>query len=346
MFTMGRLSAVRRLALVALFLLLAVPLLSPAQTPARPWRIGYLATVPLTSPDAARNWSAFEQALKERGYVEGRNVVFERRFSDGSIERFPALAAELAERNVDVIVVVANAAAHVVKQTTATIPVVMLMVANPVGARLVASLAHPGGNITGVADYQTELVTKRFELLKATLPNASRVAMVACERCTATGLAHVDAATLAAARARREAAVRNLGVTLAHVDLSSPEDFERATAAVLLARPDALFLYPSPVNYFLRWELAQFASRHRIPLFAPLREQAEAGALMSYGPNQLDQYVKAADYVDRILRGAKPADLPIEQPTTLELVINRGTARALNIVIPPSVAVRAHEMLD
>lgn len=139
-----------------------------------------------------------------------------------------------------------------VKDTTATIPVVMLMVANPVGARLVASLAHPGGNITGVADYQVELAAKRFELLKATLPNASHVAMVDCECCTATGLAHVD--------------------------LSSPEDFERATAAVLRARPDALFRYPSPVNFFLRRELAQFASRHRIPLFAPLREQAEAGA--------------------------------------------------------------------
>jgi putative ABC transport system substrate-binding protein len=343
---MDRLSALRRFALVALLLVLAAPLVSAAQTPARPWRIGFLGTVPLTSPDAARNWAAFEQALKDRGYVEGRNVRFERRFSDGRIERIPTLAAQLVERDVDVIVVVANAAAHVVKDTTATIPVVMLMVANPVGARLVASLAHPGGNITGVADYQIELVTKRFELLKATLPNASRVAMVVCERCTATGLAHVDATTLAARRASREAAVRDLGITLTYVDLSSPEEFERATAAVLRARPDALFLYPSPVNGFLRRELAQFASWHRIPLFAALREQAEAGALMAYGPNQLDQYRKAADFVDRILRGAKPADLPIEQPTTLELVINRGTARALGVVIPPSVEVRAHEMLD
>lgn len=343
---MGRLSALRRLALVALLVVLAAPLVCAAQTPARPWRIGFLGTVPLTSPDAARNWSAFEQALKERGYVEGRNVVFERRFSDGRMERFPALAADLVELRVDVIVVVANAAAHVVKGTTTTIPVVMLFVANPVGAKLVESLARPGGNMTGVADYQIELVTKRFELLKATLPNASRVAMVVCERCTATGLVHVDAATLAASRARREAAVRDLGITLTYVDLSSPEDFERATAEVLRARPDALFLYPSPVNYFLRRELAQFASRHRIPLFAALREQAEAGALMAYGPNQLDQYRKAADYVDRILRGAKPADLPVEQPTTLELVVNRRTADALGLTIPPPVLMRADEILD
>jgi len=342
---MERLSALRRLALVALILVVAAPLVSAAQTPARPWRIGFLGTVPLTSADAARNWAAFEQALKERGYVEGRNVVFERRFSDGRIERFPALAAELAGRDVDVIVVVANAAAHVVKDTTATIPVVMLLVADPVGARLVASLAHPGGNMTGVADYQVELVTKRFELLKATLPNASRVTMVACERCTATGLAHVDATTLAARRASREAAVRDLGIAIEHVDLSGPEDIERVTAEVLRARPDALFLYPSPVNYFLRRELAQFASRHRVPLFAPLREQAEAGALMSYGPSQLDQYVKAADFVDRILRGAKPADLPIEQPRTLELVINQRTADALGLTIPQAVRVRADDIL-
>jgi putative ABC transport system substrate-binding protein len=335
-----------RFFVAVLLLVLASPLAADAQLAGRVWRIGFLATVPTTAPDAARNWAAFEQALRDRGYVEGRNVVFERRFSDGQIERFPALAADLVERKVDVIVVVANAAAHAAKGATSTIPVVMLMVADPVRANLVASLAHPGGNLTGVADHQIELVTKRYELLKATLPKASRVAMVVCERCSAAGLAHVDAATLAASRSRREAAVRDLGITLAHVDLSSPQDFDSATAAVLRERPDALFLYPSPVAFFMRRELALFALRHRIPMFAPLREQAVAGALMSYGPSQPHQYRKAAEYVDRILRGAKPADLPVEQPTTLELVVNQRTAEALGLKIPPPVLMRTDETLN
>jgi len=326
------------------FLLVAVP--CAAQAPAKVWRVGFLATVPTTSPDAARNWAAFRDALHERGYVEGRNVVFEQRFSEGRPERFPALAAELVQLKVDVLVVVANAAAHVVKETTATLPVVMLFVANPVGANLVSSLARPGGNLTGVADYQIELVPKRYELLKAALPSATRVAMLVCERCTAFGLAHVDAATLAAARGRRDAVAKQYGIALAYVDLSSPEDFAAATAAVVRERVDALFLYPSPTNFALRRELAEFALRHKLPLFAPLKEHAAAGALLSYGPSQASQYRKAAEYVDKILQGAKPAELPIEQPTALELVVNLRTAKALGLELPHALLLRADEVLE
>jgi putative ABC transport system substrate-binding protein len=338
-------AAFLRAAVLALLLPAAVAA-APPQAPPKVWRIGFLATVPTSAPDAAHNWAAFEQALRERGYVEGRNVVFERRFSEGHPERFPVLAHDLLERKVDVVVVVANAAAHVVKEATSTVPVVMLLVANPVASNLVASLSHPGGNLTGVADYQIELVPKRYELLKAALPSARRVAMFVCERCTAFGLAHVDAATLAAARNRRDAAAAAHGIELAYVDLSGPEDFEGATEAALRAQPDALFLYPSPPNFAMRKELAEFALRSRLPMFAPLREQAVAGGLMSYGPSQRDQYRKAAEYVDRILRGARPADLPVEQPTSLELVINHRTAKALGLAIPPSLLQRADEVLD
>jgi putative ABC transport system substrate-binding protein len=311
-------------------------------TAVKVWRIGVIANSPPTAPEIKRIWDAFGQTLRERGYVEGRNLVVERRYLEGKLERAPDFARELLRLDVDLIVTAANPASLAAKSATSTIPIVMVSVADPVGAGLVTDLAHPGGNMTGIASFPQDLVPKRLELLKLALPSASRVAFVRCLKCAALDPPATDAVRMNGWLS----AGLSLGLTITFVDLSGPAGFDDATAAILRARPDAVFLALNPINGALRNELGGFAARARLPMFVSYREQAVAGALMAYAPSQSDMWREAAVYVDKILKGAKPGDLPVEQPTTYELVINMKTAKALGIAIPQSLLLRADELIQ
>ena len=318
----------------------AVSLPAKSQPAGKVWRIGYIGTTPITTPEQARIWDAFAEALRNFGYAEGKNLAFELRSSGGKIERFPALAAELARLNVDVIVVGSGPGVRAAKEASASIPIVMAGTSDPVGAGLVASLARPGGNVTGVADYQVDLIPKRLELLKAVSPKVSRVANLL------GNFSGFDAAKLAALHAEQDAAAQALGVSLLRFQMNAPQDFDATSAAVVREHPDALLLSPNPTNFVLRNELAAFALKQRVPAIAARREEALAGMLMSYGPSIPDISRSVAIYVDKIFKGAKPADLPIEQPTKFELVINLKTAKALGLTIPQSLLLRADEVIQ
>jgi putative ABC transport system substrate-binding protein len=216
----------------------------------------------------------------------------------------------------------------------------MLGASDPVGAGLVASLARPGGNVTGIADYQLDLVPKRLELLRAAAPRVSRVVNLHGQ------YGAFPPSTLDAINAERSRATRALGLTLLDIEMRAPQDFQEATAAIVRERPDALLLGPNPTNFIVRKELAEFAVKHRLPTIGGPRETAAAGALMSYGSDTSDLFRKAAVFVDKILKGAKPADLPVEQPTKFEFVINLKTAKALGLSIPPSLVGRADEVIQ
>ena len=319
--------------------LLIAPL-AAAQQAGKVWRIGFIRHVPATTPEAARNWEAFRQALQESGYIEGKNLAFELRFSEGKIERFPALAAELVGLKVDVIVVGSAPGAKAAMEATAKIPIVMAGTSDPVGAGLVASLARPGGNVTGIADYQVDLIPKRLELLKTVAPKVVRVANVF------GNFGGFDAAKRAAITSEQDAAAKALGVSLLRLQMNTPQDFDATIATIVRERPDALLLSPNPTNLILRNNLAEFALKQRLPTMAARREEALAGMLMSYGPSLTDESRRVAVYVDKIFKGAKPADLPIEQPTKFELVINLKTAKALGLTIPQSLLLRADEVIQ
>ncbi|SCK27411.1 putative ABC transport system substrate-binding protein [Variovorax sp. HW608] len=321
-------------------LVATVSLPANAQSVGKVWRIGYIGSAPLTDPEQARIWGTFLETLRSFGYIEGQNLAFEMRFSKGNIERYPALAAELVRLNVDVIVVGSAPGARAAKEVTATIPIVMAGTSDPVGAGLVASLAHPGGNITGVADYQVDLIPKRLELLKTVATQATRVANLF------GNFGGFDAAKLAALDTEQDAAAHSLGVTLLRFQMNTPQDFDATTAAVVREHPDALLLSPNPTNFILRHELAAFALKQRIPTMAARREEALAGMLMSYGPSLADLARHVAIYVDKIFKGSKPAELPVEQPTKFELVINMKTAKALGLAIPQSLLLRADEIIQ
>jgi putative ABC transport system substrate-binding protein len=328
------------LSLVVGFALISLPFVANAQQAGKVWRIGYLGSAPTTESDAARYWAALQQELRDRGYVEGKNLVIEQRFVEGKNERYPAMAAELVRLNVDVIVAASFPAAQAATHATATIPIVIVNVSDPVGRGLVGSLGHPGGNVTGVANYDADLVAKQLELLKAAVPAATRVAIILCTKCGTASAAYV-----AARRRDWAAAAQSLGMTLLYVNINAPGDFDDAMAATMRERPDAILLVSTPINFILRRELADFAMRQRLPMLATLRENVTAGGLMSYGTSLPDQFRNAATYVDKILRGAKPSELPVEQPTRLELVINLKTARALGLTIPQSLLLRADEVI-
>ena len=317
---------------------LGAPLIGNTQQAGRVYRIGALGGPrPSAEPDddSRRLREVFTQAMRERGYVEGANLIIERRYLEGGGDRLPGLASELAGLGLDVIVAASYPAARAMKEATTTTPIVMLLVSDPVGAGLVASLARPGGNLTGLSDYQEDLTLKRLELLKTAVPRAERVAILS------TKVATFDATPLDVL-----VAARAMGVTLFRVDIQAPEDFASAAAAIVRERPDALFLDHRPVIFILRREIAQFAAAHSLPTMASLREHAAAGMLMSYGTSTAGQLRTVAGYVDKILKGAKPGDLPIEQPTTFELIINLKTAKALGLTIPQSLLVRADEVIQ
>jgi putative ABC transport system substrate-binding protein len=314
--------------------LLAVPLVAEAQEAAKVARIGWL------TPDReVVRYQAFLQGLRDLGYVEGHNVVIEYRSAEGRLERLPALAAELVSLKVDVIVARATVAALAAKQATRTIPIVFPTVSDPVATGLVTSFARPGENVTGLSFFTPELVGKSMELLKEAVPGVSRIAVLWQPPAFAE---HQGKALLKAA----EVAARTLGVRLQVVEARGPDDFERAFSEMTGARADALVVLTSATFAQARRRLVDLTAKSRLPAMYPLREYVDAGGLMSYGPNVLDQFRRAAIYVDKILKGAKPGDLPIEQPTKFDLVINLKTAKALGLTIPPSLLQRADQVIE
>jgi putative tryptophan/tyrosine transport system substrate-binding protein len=326
----------RRLLWISLAGALAAPVAAEAQQAARVARIGYLAANLTASPHLRE---AFLQGLRDLGYVEGRNVVIEYRDAAGKYERFPALVTELVSLKVDVIVVTSTPAAVAVKQATRTIPIVFTWAADPVGSGLVTSLARPGGNITGLSILAPDLVGKRLELLKQALPEVSRVAALwhpgdYVERMEKDMLTEADRAA------------RALGLRLQVVEARGPEDFDRAFSDMTRARADAVTVQSTNIFFIERRRLVDLAAKNRLPAMYLTREFVDAGGLMSYGPNVADLHRRAATYVDKILKGAKPGDLPVEQPTKFELVINLKAAKALGLTIPRLVLERADKVIE
>ena len=316
--------------------LLAAPLAAEAQL-GKVFRIGILSNVPLTDPEGARLWGAFIQGLRDLGYVEGQNITIEHRSSEGKFDRLPDLAAELVRLKVDVIVTPALQNALAAKQATRTIPIVMASSGDPVGAGLVASLARPGGNVTGLSVLGFEIVGKQIELLKEIVPEVSRMAVLGnptSQEVYPLWLGQV------------KVAARSLGVQLQTLEARGPDDFERAFAAMTRERAGALFVLGDGMFLLHRTRIAELAAKHRLPAMYPVRGFVDAGGLMVYGPSPHDSFRRAATYVDKILKGAKPADLPVEQATKFELVINLKTAKALGLTIPQSVLVRADEIIQ
>ncbi len=326
----------RRGFLIAAGALLAAPLATEAQHPATIARIGYLAANLNTSPPLPE---AFRQGLRDLGYVEGRNVVIEYRDAQGKLERLPALAVELVALKVDVIVVGGTPQALAAMQATRTLPIVFAAAPDPVASGLVASLARPGGNVTGLSDLVAELVGKCLELLKEALPGVSRVAVL-----WQPG-GHGERTEKEMLK-RAEVAAQALGVRLQSVEARGPADLGRAFSEMTRARADALTVFGTPMFFVERRRLVELTATNRMPAVYPLRGFVDAGGLVSYGPNNADLFRRAATYVDKILKGAKPGDLPVEQPTKFELIINLKTAKALGITIPQSVLGRADEVIQ
>jgi putative ABC transport system substrate-binding protein len=324
----------RTLGLVVTFALsLCVePLAAEAQPPTHVYRIGYLLG---TTRAQEPSLEAFLEAMRALGYVEGQNLVMEYRGAAGQYERFPALAAELVRLPVDVLLVMLTPAALAAKQATTTIPIVTMGVGDPVGSGLVASLARPGGNVTGVTSMSPDLVGKQLEFLKDVLPTVSRVAIL----WDPTNSGHALQVSAA------EVAAQPLGVQLHPVEARGPEAFDGAFAAITRAHAGALLVLGGNIAFDHRRRLAELAVTSRLPTVHNIRPFVEAGGLMAYGPSTRDLRRRAAVYVDKILKGAKPADLPVEQPTAFELVINLKTAETLGLTIPPSVLFQATEVL-
>jgi putative tryptophan/tyrosine transport system substrate-binding protein len=330
---------VRGVALIAVLAvsLLAAPLTAAAQQAAKVARIGYLSPGLATSPLLRE---AFRQGLRDLGYVEGRNLVIEYRDAEGKRERFPALAAELVALKVDVIFVAGGTrVALAAMQATKTIPIVFTGVGDPVESGLVTNLARPGGNVTGLSGLGPELVGKRLELLKQVVPGVDRVAVLWLPGALGE---RTDKEMVTGA----DVAARALGVRLQFVEARGPDEFDRAFSDMSSARAGALTVLPS--NRLLREHrrLVDLAAKNRLPAVYTSREFVDAGGLMSYGANQPDLFRRAATYVDKILKGAKPSDLPVEQPTKFELVINLKTAKALGLTIPQSVLGRADQTIE
>jgi putative ABC transport system substrate-binding protein len=316
-------------------LLLAAPLAAQAQQAGKVYRVGWLSAGSGESNQPTDQ--AFLHGLSVRGWIEGQNVIVERRWANGRSERLPALAAELVQRKVDVIVAVAEAAARAAKESTKSVPVVMLLVADPVGSKLVASLARPGGNVTGMTFTPTlELLGKRLALLKEAIPHASRVAILS----NPANPSHVRELRAA------QAAAGPLGLQLHRLEARSPEEFDRVFAAMRRERADGLLILVDSMFSIHRTRLAELAATYHLPTLYGIREFVVAGGLMAYGVNIVDYVDGAAFYVDKILKGARPGDLPVQQPTKIELVINLKTARSLGLTVPPSLLLRADRVIE
>ena len=310
-----------------------------AEQPKKVPRIGCIVTGALELPETRANLNAFLQALRELGYVDGQSIAVEVRAANSKMERYPALVSELVGLKVDVIVAPNSLAGRAAQQATTTIPIVVLVMGDPVGDRLVANLARPGGNITGLTLLSPQLVPKRLGLLKEALPSASKV----------LALWHPGAYgehTMRNMVKETEVAARTVGVHLRLAAVKGPDELDWAFSTIAGERADALIVFPSPMLFTERRRVVDLAAKHRLPAVYPWIEAVTAGGLLAYGPNLADLNRRAASHVDKILKGAKPADLPVEQPTTFELVINVKTAKALDINIPPSLLARADEVIE
>ena len=318
----------------AVFLLpLTASLVSLAQGPANVARVGILSLAVAPATPLA---DAFRQGLRAQGYVEGQNVILEFRNADGRANRLPALAAELVRLKVDVIVTESNVAALAAKRATSTIPIVMAIAADPVKAGVVDSLGRPGGNVTGLTLMHPELSAKRLQLLKEAVPTITIVAVIWNPTDPAAGDSLRET----------ESAARSLGLKIHAIEARTPAELDEAFKAVANVRPSAFFTLPGAIFQESTVRIFEFATKNRLPGIFPNRAYAEAGGLMSYGPNLAASVQRATVLVDKILKGAKPADLPIEQPTQFELVINGKAANALGLTIPASLLARADKIIE
>jgi putative ABC transport system substrate-binding protein len=314
------------------FVLLVTPLAADAQPPRKVPRVGVLLS---GSPERhALHIEAFQRGPHELGYVEGRNIALEYRFADGKFDRLSGLAAGLVGLPVDIIVA-GGPALRAAKNATSAIPIIMVNVQNPVETGYVASLARPGGNITGLTQVTAELSGKRLELLKETVPGLSRVAV----------LWNAASAGMALSFGETQIAARALGVHLHPLQVRRPDDFDHAFEAAIKEQADALITFGDPLTNTHRSRIIDFAAQRRLPALYTNREFVDAGGLISYGPNTLDIYRRAAIYMDKILRGANPKDLPVEQPMKFELVINLRAAKALGLTISSTLLFQADEVI-
>jgi ABC-type uncharacterized transport system substrate-binding protein len=316
--------------------LLAAPLAAEAQQAGKVYRMGILGNVPLTDTEGARLWGALMQGLRELGYVESQNVIVEHLSTEGRPERLPALATQLVRWKPDVIVVPSNSNALAARKATQTIPIVAATLSEGSGA--IASLARPGGNVTGITLFAPEIAGKQLELLKEIVPHVSRVAIL-WNPITGSnqGRLYLDAA---------QSAARALGIQLQVLEARQPKDIERAFTAMSRERAGALLVLADAMFILQRTQIADRAATAHLPAMYTLREHMEAGGLAFYGPSMADNFRRAASYVDRILKGANPADLPVERPTKFELVINLKPAKALGLTIPPSLLQRADQVIE
>jgi putative ABC transport system substrate-binding protein len=315
--------------------LLAAPLAAEAQQAGRVYRIGVLMNK-ASDPAESRQWQGLWLGLRERGWIEGENILIELREAEGNSSRVPELAADLVRRKMDLIVTRGSLFTGAVKATTSSIPIVFIAHADPVGTGHVASLARPGGNITGLAILQTEIGAKGLEILRSVGPTVTRVAV----------LWHPGTPSAAPGLKALEEPARRLRLDLQPVGARGPAELEGAFAAMSRARAQGVLVLATPIFFGERQRLGELAIAHRLPTMFQIRDYAEAGGLMSYGADLADLYRRAAIPVDKILKGAKPGDIPIEQPTKFELIINLRTAKALGLTIPPSLLQRADQVIE
>jgi len=312
---------------------LLLALSASAQQPAKISRIGIVTAQPLSG--IASRQQAFLQGLRELGYVEGKNIVIENRSAEGKFDRLPALMAEIVSLKVDIILSHGPTTTRAAKQATSTIPIVMAQDPDPIGNGFVTSLARSGGNITGLSSLTTDLSGKRLELLKEILPKLTRVALFG----TSTNQGNTQA------RKEMESTAAALGLKLQYLDILGPKDIATAFQAAGNGRADAVFVMRSPVLNSQRTQLVQLAAKNRLPAAYPISEYVEDGGLMSYDANSNDLARRAASYVDKILKGARPADLPVEQPIKFEFIVNLKAAKQIGLTIPPNVLVRADRVI-
>ena len=330
----GAMDKRRKLVIAVGAAMLTAPLAAFAQTPGKVWRIGFLNA--LVPPKDGLPPALLRKALTELGYVEGQNVMFFGRWVGGVVTRLPDLAMELVKSGVDVVVVTGFPATLAMRRATTSIPIVILNAGDAVGAGHVVSLARPGANLTGLSDMTIELSSKRLAILKETVVKASKIAV----------LWNMDDMGMTLRYNELQRAARELGLTIQALGVREPDDFGGALSAMKRERPDAIFMVADSLTNLNRKRVIEFAEAQRIPAMYEFGNIVEDGGLMSYGPNQSESFRRAAYYVDRILKGAKPADLPLEQPTSFELVLNMKTAKKIGLTIPESIMVRADKVIE